>query len=154
MDIREYRRCYYRANKHKWEKDKDKRRKYSWSYYRKNLKRLREKGREYITLYREKYPVQTAQSSERSRRKRGERNRAYIETHKAKLGCFMCGERDPIVLDLHHRNPKQKRFTISHWLWRASIKMLDAEFKKCDVICANDHRRIHNRGKRGRQAKV
>ena len=60
----------------------------------------------------------------------------------SKKKCRDCGERDPIVLDFDHKNPSDKFKSVSrmlsgHYSW-ASV--LD-EIKKCDVRCANCHRR-------------
>jgi len=60
--------------------------------------------------------------------------------------CRRCGEDDPVVLEFHHRVPAEKRFPIS--AVRAVPKPADtalvmAEIAKCDVLCANCHRRAH-----------
>jgi hypothetical protein len=56
--------------------------------------------------------------------------------------CADCGEKDPVVLDFDHKNPKHKFKPISkllsgHWSWK-SVKL---EIKKCEIRCANCHRR-------------
>ncbi len=56
--------------------------------------------------------------------------------------CVDCGEKDPIVLDFDHKNPKKKYKPVSklmsgHWAW----KTVEKEIKKCEVRCANCHRR-------------
>jgi hypothetical protein len=44
-------------------------------------------------------------------------------------------------LDLHHRDPTTKRFTIGRGRsW--SLQNLLTEIEKCDVLCANCHRRV------------
>jgi hypothetical protein len=52
-----------------------------------------------------------------------------------------CGESDIIVLEFDHRDPSNKRAKISgilgSWRWDAIM----TEIEKCDVRCANDHRR-------------
>ena len=65
---------------------------------------------------------------------------------KAETGCVVCGEKDPLVLDYHHLNPTEKSFTVS----RVAIKegftpCVLAEIAKCEILCANDHRRKHSR---------
>lgn len=56
--------------------------------------------------------------------------------------CIDCGESDPVVLEFDHRDPATKRAAISegiHACW--SIEDLLEEIAKCDVRCANCHRR-------------
>lgn len=61
----------------------------------------------------------------------------YLKEHP----CVDCGETDPIVLDFDHvRGVKRQHVTymISHQWGKQSV--LD-EIEKCDVRCANCHRR-------------
>ena len=56
--------------------------------------------------------------------------------------CKDCKESDPIVLDFDHRDPKEKTKPISrmlsgHYSWDSVLK----EIQKCDIRCANCHRR-------------
>jgi len=61
---------------------------------------------------------------------------------KIKKGCTVCGYKEHWAsLDFHHRNPKTKLFTISQGKNIAKKKILQ-EIKKCDILCANCHRRI------------
>ena len=62
----------------------------------------------------------------------------YLATHP----CIDCGESDPIVLEFDHRNPSEKKDEISHMVSTAApLSSLEAEIEKCDVRCANCHRR-------------
>lgn len=69
------------------------------------------------------------------------RNQAIVDEHKRRIGC-RCGERDPIALDLHHRDPDEKTATVAA-LMNGATALLIAEVAKCDVICANCHRKLH-----------
>lgn len=56
--------------------------------------------------------------------------------------CKDCGESDPIVLDFDHINPDDKfkpvsRMLAGHYSWNSVLK----EVKKCEIRCANCHRR-------------
>ena len=56
--------------------------------------------------------------------------------------CVDCREKDPIVLDFDHKKPHKKFKSISkmlsgHYSWSA----IQREIKKCEVRCANCHRR-------------
>ena len=59
---------------------------------------------------------------------------------KSSTGCLDCEEKDPIVLEFDHRNPKEKHFNIGEG-YNKSIEVLLAEISKCDIVCANCHRR-------------
>jgi hypothetical protein len=112
-------------------------------WYRANLEHARKKAREQGSRYRKRNPKKVKEATERCRVARGARNKAYVEAYKREHPCIRCGESDPVVLDLHHRDPNEKEFTISAWTFRASIKALEVEIAKCDVLCANCHRRAH-----------
>lgn len=58
--------------------------------------------------------------------------------------CYYCLESEPIVLDLHHLNPLEKDADPSS-LVNCSIETLKAEIRKCIVLCANCHRKVHSR---------
>jgi len=56
--------------------------------------------------------------------------------------CKKCGEKDPVVLEFDHRDPKEKEFCISNGLRSVpSVERFKLEISKCDVLCANCHRR-------------
>jgi hypothetical protein len=55
--------------------------------------------------------------------------------------CEICGENRVVCLDLHHRDPNTKSFTISNaYRLRVGLQTLAVEIAKCDVLCANCHR--------------
>jgi hypothetical protein len=53
--------------------------------------------------------------------------------------CVDCGESDPLVLEFDHL--KDKLFDIGAALPDRNWEALLAEIEKCDVVCANCHRR-------------
>jgi hypothetical protein len=84
---------------------------------------------------------------ERNAMKHGESRasrKAYISEYKATHPCVDCGESDPVVLDFDHRDPAEKSFAISS-ARNTSMRQLIAEIAKCDVRCANCHRRRTHR---------
>ena len=68
----------------------------------------------------------------------------WFKDFKSKLSCKVCGEDDPVVLDFHHRDKTTKEFSISDGLRRYSRQRMLDEIDKCDVMCANCHRRHHH----------
>lgn len=79
----------------------------------------------------------------RHRRKR----QAFIQAYKHSMGCAICGEDDPIVLEFHHRDPEAKSNRLKHRnggkrsFSVMSMGRILEEIEKCDVMCANCHRR-------------
>jgi len=71
---------------------------------------------------------------------------AYVAEH----GCSVCGERDPVVLQLHHPFPGEKHPQLkihrkrNQWVF-LSYADLQAEMEKCVVLCANCHLREERR---------
>lgn len=68
--------------------------------------------------------------------------RAMILDHLLKHPCVDCGESDPIVLDFDHIDGKTKCFSIANRAGTYSnTEKLVAEMAKCEIRCANCHRR-------------
>lgn len=60
----------------------------------------------------------------------------YLKTHP----CVDCGENDPIVLEFDHQHSKSR--SLSDMKRQSySIEAIIAEIEKCEVRCANCHRR-------------
>ena len=72
------------------------------------------------------------------------RNKALtlVSRYKRFCGCKICGEKEPIALDLHHLDPSVKEDNPSSMIG-GSIERLKAEVRKCVVLCANCHRKVH-----------
>jgi hypothetical protein len=79
-----------------------------------------------------------------SRRRRKDELRRWLRDYKASLVCVMCGERHPATLDFHHTGDAAKELSIGDvaaagWSRRKVL----AEIAKCEVLCANCHRKRH-----------
>ena len=72
------------------------------------------------------------------KRLRKERNVGHILEYLKRHPCKDCGETDPVVLEFDHRG--DKNYHISE-MSDFSLSNLKAEIAKCDVRCANCHRR-------------
>jgi len=60
----------------------------------------------------------------------------YLSTHS----CINCGESDPVVLEFHHRHGKDK--AVSEMVTGGyPTATIHGEIDKCDVLCANCHRK-------------
>lgn len=69
-------------------------------------------------------------------------NKKLLWRYKKLCKCALCSESEPVSLDLHHKNPKEKDFDPSS-LVSYSTETLKAEIRKCVVVCSNCHRKIH-----------
>jgi len=75
-----------------------------------------------------------------------ERNKRWLQDLKKNLQCIRCGESYPACLDLHHRDPAGKDMSLGSAISRGwSLARLHAELEKCDVLCANCHRKHHDK---------
>ena len=90
---------------------------------------------EHYSANKQRYIDQAATSK---RKRQRERMTFLIECLRSH-GCVDCGETDPLVLEFDHRG--DKAFNIGSVLnerrWEAVLR----EIEKCDVRCANCHRR-------------
>ena len=73
------------------------------------------------------------------------RKKEWIDDYKSTHPCVHCGESHPACLDFHHRNPSEKTLTISLAIARASLERIQMEVAKCDILCANCHRKLHHK---------
>lgn len=71
--------------------------------------------------------------------RRANRKKAY--EFLSTKGCVDCGERDPIVLDFDHMVIENKEKNISDLMNQRSWENVLIEIQKCEVRCANCHRR-------------
>jgi hypothetical protein len=68
--------------------------------------------------------------------------REHLLVYLSDKFCIDCNENDPIVLDFDHRNRSKKfkpvsRMLSGHYGWKTIMR----EIEKCDIRCANCHRR-------------
>ncbi len=98
--------------------------------------------REHYLANKQRYVDQAAASQ---RRLRLERMR-YLLEHFAKYPCRDCGETDPVVLEFDHLDPNEKAFNISSAISYRNWQTILGEIAKCEVVCANCHRRRTYKG--------
>ncbi|MBV0902281.1 homing endonuclease associated repeat-containing protein [Haloarcula salina] len=73
------------------------------------------------------------------------RHRGWVYEQKRNSGgCRRCDETDPACLDFHHRDDEEKEMTISQMItYGYSKAKISEEMAKCDILCANCHRKEH-----------
>ena len=92
-------------------------------------------GREHYVANRQRYIDQAAMVKRRLRHERTLALIEYFRTHP----CVQCGEADPVVLEFDHL--RDKLFNVSAGLGNRNWESVLAEIEKCEVVCANCHRR-------------
>lgn len=71
------------------------------------------------------------------------RNKAFVRGYLEQHPCVDCGETDVRVLEFDHVRGKKKE-CISNLMKRAySLEIVKLEISKCEIRCANDHKRRH-----------
>ena len=103
----------------------------------------RKLGAERMARWRDRNPEVNRERWERAHAKK----KQILDQARAG-GCVRCGESDLACLDFHHRDPSEKEGHIGH-IRRFSVERINAEIAKCDVLCANCHRK-HHRDERAR----
>jgi hypothetical protein len=70
------------------------------------------------------------------------RNIDFMREYLSNKSCISCGESDPVVLEFNHIDPALKTNTICEMIRKGnSLATLTAEIEKCEILCANCHRR-------------
>jgi hypothetical protein len=93
--------------------------------------------REHYLANKQRYVDQARVSKRRLRLERTKYLFAYFETHP----CADCGESDPMVLEFDHLDADANAFDIGAGLPYRSWSSVIEEIGKCEVVCANCHRR-------------
>ena len=110
-------------------------------------KEWREKNADRMRAYRRKwYEENKSVEQEKAKVRQANRRKEFKEwykNYKKNLKCERCGFMHPAALDFHHKDPKEKRFTIGAEIVNCSKQELLEEIQKCEVICSNCHRILH-----------
>lgn len=98
----------------------------------------------YCLICQKAYNQKTTNSACGTCRSLLQRNKKKEQLVKMKGGkCQVCGYSKSIkALVFHHRDPKEKRFSISSRLDK-KLETLIKEIQKCDLLCANCHAELH-----------
>jgi hypothetical protein len=91
--------------------------------------------------HKEHYKKRTSYYKKKARKHNKEykvRNLQFMVDYLKEHPCVDCGEKDPIVLEFDHRSDKDCNVSTMGTL---SLDRVQEEIAKCDVRCANCHRR-------------
>jgi hypothetical protein len=91
--------------------------------------------REHYLANKQRYIDQAAANKRKTRLEQTARLIEHFKRHP----CADCGETDPLVLEFDHL--RDKEFCIGTALCRFGWARIQAEMAKCEVVCANCHRR-------------
>ena len=70
--------------------------------------------------------------------------RKWLKEYKKTLKCSRCSENHPATIDFHHKDKSEKDQDISYFVaFGYSIDRIKREIEKCDILCANCHRKEH-----------
>ncbi len=90
------------------------------------------------TDYYKRHSKKEAEYDKQRKQENAERVQEYLSAHP----CVDCGEADLIVLDFDHvRGEKEAAISNAVWNLGWGWKRIASEIQKCEVRCANCHRR-------------
>jgi hypothetical protein len=92
-------------------------------------------GKEHYAANRQRY----IDAEARRKRDRAQKRMRWLIEFFTSNPCVECGEQDPLVLEFDHL--RDKCFNIGRELPDRNWESILAEIAKCDVVCANCHRR-------------
>ena len=82
------------------------------------------------------------------------KQRIKLNNYKEKLGCTICGFNSyGVALDFHHVDPSTKSGIIGR-LIGCKWETIQAELDKCQILCANCHRKYHHSERMGATSKM
>ena len=92
--------------------------------------------------YKREWYSKNKHTEKNSVKKRKRKIKEWFKEYKIKLSCSKCGENHPATIDFHHKGKKENQVAqMVHWGY--SIENIKREIKKCQVLCANCHRKVH-----------
>lgn len=94
---------------------------------------------------RRKYYVKNHKAALKRSKKTTLRLNREFQAVKSKFKCNQCGEKDPRCLDFHHKDPKLKLKSVRDCFFQNGKEAAQKEMDKCEVLCANCHRKHHHK---------
>ena len=87
------------------------------------------------------YPSQTPEKNLERVYERRQRNRQFIWDYYKAHPCVDCGESDPLVLEPDHVRGNKLDNVAKLVHNTRSLKVIADELEKCEIVCANCHKR-------------
>ena len=106
------------------------------------------KRKEYKTRWNKEYYIKNKEKEIGRTKSRKFEMKKWFSEYKKTLKCEICGENHIACLEFHHKDVSDKKFEISGALSRDyySKNKILSEVEKCNVLCANCHRKHHFEG--------
>lgn len=111
-------------------------------------KKWREENQEKLREYRRAYYRRNKETEKaritKTNKARKTLIREWLDDYKSQHKCTRCDEDHIGCLEFHHRDPDVKDIEIARAVragW--SIEKIQEEIAKCDILCANCHRKLH-----------
>jgi hypothetical protein len=95
----------------------------------------------YCKQCRKEFPSRTGQARLEQLNANRNRNRQFLWDFYAANPCVDCGEDDPVILELDHCKGLKVKGVSELVHNTHSIAFIQEEIDKCEVVCANCHRR-------------
>lgn len=93
---------------------------------------------------RNNYYVNNCEKEKAGTKARKKEIKKWLHEYKSSLKCNRCPENHVSTLDFHHEDPLEKEICVSVAISNGwSIKRILKEIEKCEVLCANCHRKEH-----------
>lgn len=103
----------------------------------------KEKQLEYMRDYNKKWYDKNKVSHKATIKENKEKYKVDFYEYKSSLKCGRCSETHVSCLDFHHKDGEEKERGISSMIGSCKLETIMEEIKKCEVVCANCHRKIH-----------
>ena len=99
---------------------------------------------EYRRKYRREWYAKNKESEKAHVKRRKLEIRKWFQNYKRGLVCSKCIEDHPATLEFHHRFNQKKEKAIENMVDDGcAIKRILMEIKKCEIVCANCHKKLH-----------
>ena len=117
-------------------------------YYLKHKKKLNAYSRAYSRKHYKAYYQKNKTWLAKNNKEQLMKKKQWWFDYKSTLACKKCGESHPGCLVFHHINQNEKNINVTKLISNKERTL--AEIKKCIVLCANCHRKLHyDNGTRG-----
>jgi hypothetical protein len=105
----------------------------------------KDKQREYMREYRKRMTDEQKLKARQRIAKREDEIQAWFKCYKEEQKCQRCPENHPACLEFHHIDPTTKEANIYDAVWNLGWckERILAEIAKCEVLCANCHKKHH-----------